>query len=645
MVALGADLPPVAPVLALSVEVGLGKTRAWRERVALVLARSTHTGILAVPRLRLGDEIVRDLAEVGITARVYRGREANDPEQPGEKMCRELERAMLITDALGAVTPRACKYKDKVCDFYHVCGYQRQRQQRPDIWIVPHQLLFRKRPSFISEPDSVVIDEAFWGAALHGVERPYRLLLSAISQHREIYISGRVGQVPDSSATADLMAVSTRVHRALEIEGAGRIRRAALTAAGVTEADLKEADRLEWRRKIEVEVWPGMPLPQVRAICDKIMAHNQLVGRSARFWDLLQRTLVAPDERSPWLELRDGEPMPGGGGTAPAVLMVWRDDIHPSWTAPTVVMDATMPIEIVRQFFPAIDIPRHVAAPMPHSYVRQITDRPMTAEMLIPTEGANARTNATRRANVERVRQLLSVRADDVLPGTVLVITQLGLETELVAGGLPANVTVRHFNDIGGENAWKDVALVVVIGRTEPAPSAVERTTRALFGAEVQEIPVDHNRAIRYPRTTRGIRMRTGRGVAVEGPCHPDPRAEAVRWAICEAQLVQAIGRGRGVNRTDANPLQIDILTNVVLPIEVDEVTTWARIQPGTARVMRAAGAVPLSYTDMATAYPDFTCLPSATRRQNGTMIRRFVSPVSFRTRASAWHSSAKPAA
>ena len=63
--------------------------------------------------------------------------------------------------------------------------------------------------------------------------------------------------------------------------------------------------------------------------------------------------------------------------------------------------------------------------------------------------------------------------------------------------------------------------------------------------------------------------MRAGNGVAVEGPYHPDPRAEAVRRAICEAQLVQAIGRGRGVNRTDANPLQIDILTNAVLPLSL----------------------------------------------------------------------------
>jgi putative DNA primase/helicase len=94
--------------------------------------------------------------------------------------------------------------------------------------------------------------------------------------------------------------------------------------------------------------------------------------------------------------------------------------------------------------------------------------------------------------------------------------------------------------------------------------------------------------------------MRDGRGIAVKATHHPDPRVEAVRWAICEAGLIQAIGRGRGVNRTANNPLQIDILTNVVLPLEVDEVTTWERIQPRPAPVMAAEGAVPLTYPDMA---------------------------------------------
>ena len=46
--------------------------------------------------------------------------------------------------------------------------------------------------------------------------------------------------------------------------------------------------------------------------------------------------------------------------------------------------------------------------------------------------------------------------------------------------------------------------------------------------------------------------------------------AEAVRWSICEGELIQAMGRGRGVNRTAVTPLEIDLLTDVVLPVTVD---------------------------------------------------------------------------
>jgi hypothetical protein len=435
-----------------------------------------------------------------------------------------------VEEVLGDVARCACKYKDNECASLYVCGYQSQGQQKPNIWIIPHQLLFRERPSFIPKPDSLVIDEAFWQASLHGAEEPYRLWLSTLSIQRHVP-AGQIGRGSDAAATTDLIAISQRVFRVLEQEQSGRLRRAALVEAGITRTDVADAYRQEWRRKIEPDVLPGMPLAQVKKICDAIAKHNQAVARLARFWELLKRTLDAPDERSPWLELRVDEPLPDGEGTAPAVLMVWRDDIHPSWIAPTIIMDATMPNEIVRQFLPNMPEPVRVAAPMQHTYVRQIVDRAMTAEMLIPSEGASERTNATWRANVERTRRFLQVRAADVYPGTVFVVCQQRLETALTQGGLPDNVETAHFNDITGQNAWQDVALIVVIGRTEPAPRTIERYARALFGADVLEIETDVQGAVRYRRTTRGIRMRDGRGIAVEGSFHPDPRVEAVRWA------------------------------------------------------------------------------------------------------------------
>ena len=213
-----------------------------------------------------------------------------------------------------------------------------------------------------------------------------------------------------------------------------------------------------------------------------------------------------------------------------------------------------MPVEIVRQFYPQMEEPVSAPAPMPHTYVRQITDRAMSAAMLIPSE-TGERTD--QRDAAEQCRAGAAVyrgARGRCRPGRVLVVCQQGLEAELKAGALPESVTVRHFNDITGENAYSDVALVIVIGRTEPSPPTVERQTRALFGADVAEIDAGADGAVRYWRGDGGIRMRDGTGRRVKGNGHPDARVEAVRWAICESELIQAIGRGRGVNRGGRQP-------------------------------------------------------------------------------------------
>jgi putative DNA primase/helicase len=271
---------------------------------------------------------------------------------------------------------------------------------------------------------------------------------------------------------------------------------------------------------------------------------------------------------------------------------------------------------------------------MPHVRVRQITDRPMSSAMLVETAGISDHRNQSRRNNVERLRRYIEVRGDAVAPGRGLVVCQQAVEAALKAGALPSNIEIAHFNDITGLNAWSNIASLTAIGRTEPSPRSVERLARALFGITPVEVAPDDKGNVSYPRVARGIRMRDGTGRKVEGNQHPDARVEALRWAICEAELIQAIGRGRGVNRSADNPLQIDTLTNVVLPIEVDETTTWDRIQPTLAETMRARGAVPISYRDMAAAYPDLfetaRAAETALQRENPTQtsIERFLIDV-----------------
>jgi len=107
-------------------------------------------------------------------------------------------------------------------------------------------------------------------------------------------------------------------------------------------------------------------------------------------------------------------------------------------------------------------------------------------------------------------------------------------------------------------------------------------------------------------KVAHGIRLPDGKGVYTRGDKHPDPLVEKVRWQICEGELMQSLGRVRGINRTASDPVQIDILTNVALPVTADEVVTWgeAQAQAGEVMEMMMDGVVLHSPRDMAKCFP-----------------------------------------
>ena len=87
-----------------------------------------------------------------------------------------------------------------------------------------------------------------------------------------------------------------------------------------------------------------------------------------------------------------------------------------------------------------------------------------------------------------------------------------------------------------------------------------------------------------------------------------DPVAEAIRFQIAEAEIVQCIGRGRAINRTADDPLAIEIWANVVLPVTVNEVAPWTAVSTALtdpAIEMLAAGVILELPTDMAAIWPD----------------------------------------
>jgi putative DNA primase/helicase len=586
-----------APVLAVRVSTGVGKSYTAR-RAAVDLVRTLRAAgdpravVLAVPRHNLGDEYADALAEIagGLAVAVYRGRGADDPEAEGETMCRRADEAAAVQKAGGEVERTLCRQGEARCPFFEICGHQRQRRARADVWIVPHATLWRTPPKMI-EPAALVVDEDASGGAFGGFEGvPVRLSLDDL---------GRVLDVPrDVEAAADLAAYSERLARVLRAGGNGRIFLNAIKAEGLTAEAMAEARKLAFRAIRAPEIGPETPPELLAERLAEVAPGNRNALRRARLFGLIRAAIEAEAETVPGIlcetiEAKDGE-------AVRTVRLRWRNNIATGWNVPTLLASATARPEVLRAIWPAMCDVIEAEAAAPAVTVRQITNRAFGAATLCPPESAPESAQRHARNTRARLRRYIEARRAE-LGGPVLVIAQARVIELLRAEGLPEGVETAHYNALSGLDRWRDVRGVILIGRTMPAPAAVEDMAEVLAGRPVQRLPGW------YQARPAFLNMRgDGRGPALErkgargaAPTpgtdwHPDPLAEALRWQIAEGELMQALGRGRGVNRSEAEPLAVDVLTACPLPIAVDEAGPFETFEPSARDLMAARGVVVL---------------------------------------------------
>ena len=220
-------------------------------------------------------------------------------------------------------------------------------------------------------------------------------------------------------------------------------------------------------------------------------------------------------------------------------------------------------------------------------HIRQLRDAPTSSRKLINVSGSKKPER-----HLEAVRRYVLQRWFDTGKQSTLVICQMKVAAWL-KDKLPDAIKVAHYNAIAGLDAYKDVRLLILVGRVQPGPDAVEALTATLSGSMAVGILPGPQGFAWYRQIRRGIRLKDGSGVAVIGDQHPDDFCESVRQLICEAELVQALGRARAVNRTAQTPLDIDLLFDTCLPVTIDEVAPWADpsllIQTATEGVMLEA--------------------------------------------------------
>ena len=588
------DLPPVHGV---RISVGAGKSHSARHHAVQLIHKMRTRGdrrsvVFAVPTHRLASEqeaLFKEVPHEGNPLRVatWRGRGADDPAVPGEKMCRDLD-AVLDAQAIGLDPQSAvCRHKakgaeEKLCPFFAECPYQAQRKERADIWLVPHELIYSSRPGAIGDIAALVVDESAWQDGLEGLgPRPIALAVDALG-----HADARPGDAksPDWLTLQDHRAKARRVLSEL---ADGALPRAAFAAASFTAADASDARKLELLRKLEPQMRPGMSKQERRALV-KGSEQNRIMLLRARFWRALERLLAdGGPVQSGWASLATTE---GENGPVRELHLKARRSVKEGWQVPTLLIDALLDIDLVLPYWPQATITAEIEAEAPHQLIRQVTDRAFSKAMLNPLdeEGTAARPDIARKKgrNLRTVHAIVTREACRFPAGKVLMVAQKGAKQALIDLGLPSNVETGHHNAVAGQDIWRDVQLLVVIGRTMPRTAAVERMAEALTGSAIT--PLDGQ----YERIT-GARLVAGRGlVACEVDRHPDPIAEAIRRQVCEGELVQIIGRGRGVNRTAANPLDVLVMTDVALPMPIHEEIAAADLDPTLPDLMLAAGGI-----------------------------------------------------
>lgn len=618
----GMKVPPA--VWAVWVDTGTGKTRITIAALARwLLAEGIGKSIVyAVPTHALAKEVTQQFRELGINARMFIGRDAVDPEHEDPKKSKEAQVKMCLAPEIVAnaiavqadVTKTCCKDGKKECPLKTRCGYFRQQEDNENVqvWVVASDMLFFAQRA-LGKPALVIIDEAYWGQGLRGVERKedddrWSVAIDAISNGRPDHID----HADDASVLAGKRHYLAEALRQQDEDG-GIERRHLEELDEVYDCD--RALRLEWNYYGELVkrlgLYPGMSGDELRAAMKKrkLIDNIKHTRRVIRIWGEVRNVLEHKKiEVSGRLRL-----MQDGGQR----VVDWRgiSKIREQFRVPTLLLDATLPdLEVLKVYHSQVERVADIRVAMPPAVsIKQVIGAPTSSSKLVEPRGKN--TEQTVEKHRQEIRRYILKRWIETGRQATLVICQQEVENWL-RGKLPENIALEHFNNITGVDKYKDVRLEILVGRVAPGPVAIEAIAGALSGAQPVLIK-DKMGYTGYPQVKRGIQIagkKIGRGV--EGDQHPDPFAECIRWLICEGELLQALGRARGVNRDASCPLDIDILSNVVLPVTVDEVSNWE--VPSLFYATAVDGVMPVAPVDMVKLRPDLWPNITAANRSLG---------------------------
>ncbi|MHB2025145.1 MAG: hypothetical protein ACYCPQ_00695 [Elusimicrobiota bacterium] len=596
-----------APRLTIQAAAGLGKTEAV---IAQIMSRrelwSLKTWIF-VPTLNLAEKLAERFAELssdpahapGPPVRVMRGRVARATDERGPRepktMCRKPEAADLAGNLGINIFKSLCKSGAGRCEFYDRCPWTEQWQDhRPGVIILTHEYLHLPKPLGFPRPDLVVVDES---------------IVEVLSEHIE-FAPDRLTERPDwamPSWVDGMGDILKKVHEALS---SGEPILEAMRTRKIDRKMLAEAaDRAEGGEDGDTGITPDMP--QAEAL-DRLAALESSERRKlARLLRQLSKevALDRPQAHSVVLRRNEEVKVEGKMERQNRLVVLSRLKIKIGRSTSVLLIDADAD-PVINSRLVDKTLEHQVIAAARSSDVTQCHSSTFSRRSMIGFPGAPARLMSESAGRLAKVKKIIETLSQDA---RLLVVCDKAVRRAITGekdDKLPIccehdGFTIAHFGNIKGSNLWRHHQRVLIVGRQQPRPIAVEDTARAIWDDDPEPL----NLPGIYTKVTRGYRLKSGAKRGVEIEVHPDPRVQRVLEIKRERESLQAIDRLRLIHAL--HPKEVYILGNIPLDLDIDRLVNFRDLTMGreVSRLgqayVRGGGVLPMIPRFLAETWPD----------------------------------------
>jgi len=579
--------------IAIKSSTGLGKSTMMRKHAGNFIKKLREDGdkrsiVVFVPTRKLAIEQMHECRKEfpSLNVECFIGSANENPDKMNVKMCERHEAKTLIEKGIALSNLCGTDKSEEWCK-HHIrsgcdnpCGYSRQNHIHADVWFTTHQKLFTPKPSNIT-PIAVVIDEAFHDASISN-----ELKLHA-SELTEIFISSEY-----EKACEIIMPYLSNAN-----DGGLDVHHIRSTSNHALEACYKAVDELKNYRSNKIS--PSMISHEVKQALECLPSLSLIT-----FWRVLAATLKSKAINTPYIKKITNK------NNECSFHIIEKRNIHKDWDTDTLLLDATLSTGITKLYFDEMDT-QVIECPMSATTVTQISDMPLSKRMMLPDKNRGDKKNAELIKNLDKLISILNVKLASISKGVkvdgysdsikILLVMNKAIEEKLKEyEDFPEGIATMHYGATSGIDIYRNVPSLIIAGRI----MLPVRDTERLGSYLKDEAIAESNCESWYSKRNQTIVTESSE-VTIESDFHTDPIVEAVRYSKTEGELLQAIGRARGIRRDDENPLDILILTNVPIPIDVDLLTTWPEVVPTKLEALLADNKIaPLSYSELARIYP-----------------------------------------